>query len=67
MNEDTYRISKIEEIEKSWFAGVKSVGICGATSTPQWLMEEVAEWIKTNFRLRTFPFLIEFFPLLLEK
>lgn len=49
VNEDTHMISKIGEINKSWFAGVKSVGICGATSTPNWLMEEVAEWVRTNF------------------
>lgn len=49
VNEDSYRISKIEDIERSWFEGVKSVGICGATSTPHWLMEEVAEWVRTNF------------------
>jgi len=49
VNVDTYRISKIDEIERSWFEGIKSVGICGATSTPYWLMEEVAEWVKTNF------------------
>ena len=49
VNSDTYMISKIDEIDKSWFKGVKSVGICGATSTPNWLMEEVAEWVKSNF------------------
>ncbi|WP_346856438.1 4-hydroxy-3-methylbut-2-enyl diphosphate reductase [uncultured Draconibacterium sp.] len=48
VNDATYRISKTDEIEKSWFAGIESVGICGATSTPNWLMEEVADWVKTN-------------------
>uniref|UniRef100_UPI003217EB9B 4-hydroxy-3-methylbut-2-enyl diphosphate reductase n=1 Tax=uncultured Draconibacterium sp. TaxID=1573823 RepID=UPI003217EB9B len=48
VNRASYRISKINEIDKAWFTGAESVGICGATSTPNWLMEEVAEWIKTN-------------------
>ena len=30
----------LEEIETEWFQDCRSVGICGATSTPKWLMEE---------------------------
>ena len=37
----TYFISSPEEIEKSWFKEQDRVGICGATSTPRWLMEKV--------------------------
>lgn len=48
-NERSYIISEIEEIDKSWFEGVESVGICGATSTPNWLMEQVETWIHKNF------------------
>ncbi|MEZ5103828.1 MAG: 4-hydroxy-3-methylbut-2-enyl diphosphate reductase [Draconibacterium sp.] len=48
-NENSHIISEIEEINKEWFNGVESVGICGATSTPNWLMDEVANWIHTNF------------------
>jgi 4-hydroxy-3-methylbut-2-en-1-yl diphosphate reductase len=48
-NERTYHISRTSEIDPQWFKGVESVGICGATSTPNWLMEEVAEWIKEQF------------------
>jgi len=48
-NKNSHFISKIEEIEKSWFDGVNSVGICGATSTPNWLMEQVAKWVSENF------------------
>jgi 4-hydroxy-3-methylbut-2-enyl diphosphate reductase len=48
-NKNSHFISKIEEIEKSWFDGVNSVGICGATSTPNWLMEQVADWVSENF------------------
>ena len=43
------KISEIEEIDPKWFAGVKSVGICGATSTPNWLMEQAAQWVHENF------------------
>ncbi len=48
-NQNSYRISRIEEIEPEWFKGVESVGICGATSTPNWLMEEVAAWIHEKY------------------
>jgi 4-hydroxy-3-methylbut-2-enyl diphosphate reductase len=49
VNRNTYRIDYPEEMESSWFSGIKSVGICGATSTPRWLMEEVANWIADRF------------------
>ena len=48
-NPNSHFISEIEEIDGRWFEGVESVGICGATSTPNWLMEEVGQWIKSNF------------------
>ena len=38
----TYFISAPDEIETSWFKPENKVGICGATSTPRWLMEKVA-------------------------
>ena len=41
-NPRCYNIEEASEIEPQWFEGVESVGICGATSTPRWLMEEVA-------------------------
>jgi len=40
-NPDTYFISNVEELDLSWFNPSDKVGICGATSTPMWLMEEV--------------------------
>jgi 4-hydroxy-3-methylbut-2-enyl diphosphate reductase len=49
VNSNAFLISKISEINKEWFNNIQSVGICGATSTPNWLMEEVASWVKTNF------------------
>lgn len=40
-NPDSYFISSSHELDRSWFNEGDSVGICGATSTPLWLMEEV--------------------------
>lgn len=40
-NENSYFISNVEELDKSWFNGDDKVGICGATSTPMWLMQQV--------------------------
>lgn len=40
-NPNAYFISSIEEINNSWFTKNDKVGICGATSTPMWLMEKV--------------------------
>lgn len=42
-NPNTYFISSKEELQRSWFEPNDTVGICGATSTPQWQMEEVKE------------------------
>ncbi len=44
-NPHTYMIATPDELNASWFAGIKNVGVCGATSTPRWLMEEAAEKI----------------------
>lgn len=40
-NDNSYFISNVEELDKTWFAENDKVGICGATSTPMWLMEKV--------------------------
>lgn len=45
-NDSSYFVSEPEEILPEWFNKVETVGICGATSTPHWLMEKVAERIK---------------------
>ncbi len=47
-NDKSYMISDINEINQNWFAGIGKVGICGATSTPRWLMEEVEQHILNN-------------------
>lgn len=44
-NERSYNIEEASELQKEWFEGVDSVGICGATSTPKWLMESIANAI----------------------
>jgi len=45
-NNNSYFISGVDEINTDWFNGVNSVGICGATSTPRWLMENVQNTIE---------------------
>ena len=40
-NPNTYFISHVDQIKKEWFSENTKVGICGATSTPMWLMEKV--------------------------
>ena len=46
-NPDTHFVSSLEEIDKSWFEGKRSAGICGATSTPKWLIEEIRDFVST--------------------
>jgi 4-hydroxy-3-methylbut-2-enyl diphosphate reductase len=45
INPDTHFVSSPEELDKSWFIGKNSVGICGATSTPKWLIENIRDII----------------------
>ena len=40
VNENSYLIDQPEEINCDMLKGATSIGICGATSTPKWLMEE---------------------------
>ncbi|MDY6230454.1 MAG: 4-hydroxy-3-methylbut-2-enyl diphosphate reductase [Prevotella sp.] len=49
-NARSYHIERAEEIDMSWLDGVDTVGICGATSTPKWLMEECRDYI--NMRIK---------------
>lgn len=42
-NPNSFFIENGEELDKAWFDHAASVGICGATSTPMWLMQQVAE------------------------
>lgn len=45
VNPNSHQVESADEIDMSWFDGVKTVGICGATSTPKWLMEECRDEI----------------------
>ncbi|WMN06084.1 4-hydroxy-3-methylbut-2-enyl diphosphate reductase [Marivirga arenosa] len=45
-NENSYFIENEKEINTAWFEGKKTVGICGATSTPMWLMKEVKKFVE---------------------
>lgn len=40
INPKTYQVDKPEDIDMEWFRDAKSIGICGATSTPKWLMDK---------------------------
>lgn len=44
-NPRTYFIEDVSELQSEWFEGAESVGITGATSTPQWYMQQVRQEI----------------------
>lgn len=46
VNTNSYLVGDISELKPLWFDGARSVGVCGATSTPKWLLEQVADAIK---------------------
>ncbi len=46
INPRSHLVESPGEIDSRWFEGVESVGICGATSTPKWLMEQCRDRIK---------------------
>lgn len=46
-NPRTYMVEGPEAIRPEWFADAETVGICGATSTPKWLMEACRDFIQT--------------------
>ena len=50
VNPNSYHVENAEEINLDWFANAKTVGICGATSTPKWLMEECRDHILSNVK-----------------
>lgn len=45
-NRRSHFVSSPEEIDPRWFANAQSAGVCGATSTPKWLIQKVAEVIE---------------------
>lgn len=50
VNPNSYQIERAEEIDMSWFDNATTVGICGATSTPKWLMEECRDYIHNHYQ-----------------
>ena len=47
VNPNSHLIDSAEEIDNRLLIGTESIGICGATSTPKWLMEEISKAIKS--------------------
>lgn len=45
-NPRSYCVESESEIQNEWLADAQSVGVCGATSTPAWLMQQVAQYIE---------------------
>ena len=43
VNPDTKLLSNADELNPEWLEGKTNIGICGATSTPRWLMEQVKD------------------------
>ena len=48
VNPNSHLIDSAEEIDNRLLIGTESIGICGATSTPKWLMEEISKAIKSR-------------------
>lgn len=46
VNPRSYMVDTAEALRPEWFRGAETVGICGATSTPKWLMEECRDVIQ---------------------
>lgn len=44
----SYNIEEASELQPEWLEGASTVGICGATSTPKWLMQQVADHIENS-------------------
>ncbi|MBQ0061189.1 MAG: 4-hydroxy-3-methylbut-2-enyl diphosphate reductase [Bacteroidales bacterium] len=44
VNPNTYLVDSPQEIKKEWIEKAETIGICGATSTPKWLMEQCRDY-----------------------
>ena len=49
VNPNSHLIEDPEEIDPAWLSGIRTIGICGATSTPRWLMEQCRDAVKRLF------------------
>lgn len=47
-NPRTHLLSRAADFRPEWIEGAESIGICGATSTPSWLMEEVRDRVNSQ-------------------
>ena len=45
VNPNARMVTDCSELSPVWFDGIETIGICGATSTPRWLMENVRDRI----------------------
>lgn len=50
VNSNSYLIDNKQDIDLSLLKDIQSIGICGATSTPKWLMENICDYIKENIK-----------------
>lgn len=50
VNANSHHIEQPSEIDLHWLDGVKTIGICGATSTPKWIMEQCRDHILEALR-----------------
>jgi 4-hydroxy-3-methylbut-2-enyl diphosphate reductase len=50
VNPNSHLIDSKEEIDLSLLKNINSIGICGATSTPKWAMEEVSDFLKQSLK-----------------
>ena len=50
VNTNTHMVSCEKDLKPEWLDGVSSVGVCGATSTPRWLMERVKDTVINDYR-----------------
>lgn len=53
VNSRTYLVSSSGDFDPAWIDGAKTIGICGATSTPRWLMEQVRDTVMDHISRRS--------------
>lgn len=51
-NPNSFFISSVDELRYNWLEGQHNIGICGATSTPRWLMDEIAARVKEHLDIK---------------
>jgi 4-hydroxy-3-methylbut-2-en-1-yl diphosphate reductase len=56
VNTHIHFVENVQELQMEWFEGIETVGITGATSTPQWLMEKMKERIETMKKTEVFKY-----------